>query len=74
MVAIRNITLAKESEMYRIERSGGKDYTIEIWSWPTGKPARCVCLLPADAERKMDAERLAGILVREANRAEAETP
>jgi len=60
--------------MYRIERSGsGREYTIEIWKWPTGRPARCVCLLPADAERKADAERLAAILVLAANKAE-ETP
>ena len=59
--------------MYNIERSGGIDYTIEIWSWPVGRPARCVCLLPADAERKADAERLAAILVLAANKAE-ETP
>ena len=53
---------------YHLERSGidaAGTYLIELWS--TEPPQRCLCLLPADPERREEAERLARLLLAAAN-------
>ena len=51
---------------YHLEHSGsGQTHSIEVWS--DGPVQRCVCLLPADPERRAEAERLAALLLAAAN-------